>query len=401
MSIPSIISYFTGYLTVTVSGKFCERFIQVCATNNILLWDIVRISKNSIRCKISVPAFYKLPKITYNTAVTVHINVKHGFPFFLKKYKNRKIALFGVFIFIFAVIIANQFVWGIEVRGNYNIPAEKIVSVLNDAGLKIGMPKAKVDPHQLKKDALLSIPELSWLWVDKKGSKIVVDVREKIETPQMLLPNEYYNVVASKDALIETMTVKDGVPVVAEGDTVLAGTVLVTGKIPVPVKQLTRYVRATAQVHARVWYEKKEIFSTISTTRHETGKDKNYYTLNFFGNKVRIFHKDNIPFENYDLEEKNFSFLGISLNKKTYREILLEEELLAEASVVNFGAKQLIRQIEEEVSPDSTQVSCDISHAIINDTTVEVCVRAEYLEDIAVSVKGEIAPDIENQDLNS
>ena len=400
MFIPSLISYFKGYLTITVSSKFCERFIQVCAINNILLWDIVRISKNSIRCKISVKAFLNLRKIARNTGVLVHINIRHGFPFFIKRYKKRKIALFGVLILIVAVIVSNQFVWGIEVRGNYNIPQEKIISVLNDSGLKIGTLKSKIDQQELKKDSLLAIPELAWLWVDKKGSKIVVDVREKIASPDIPTPDDYYNIVASKDALIVEMTVKDGVPVVSTGETVLADTVLVTGKIPVPAKQLTRYVRASANIKARVWYEEREIFSTISTTRHETGKTKVHYTLIFLGNEIRFFHNDKIPFKNYDLEEKKHSFWGISLNKKLYKEIELKEEFLTEESVKDFGANHILQRIEEQVAPDSKQLSCDISHQKINDTTVEVIVRAEYLENIAKEIKCEIEKTEENQDLN-
>lgn len=398
--VPTFISYFTGYLTITVSGRFCERFINVCTNHNILLWDIKKISANSIRCKISVSGFRKLPEIAYNTGVSVHINIKHGFPFFLNRYRNRKIALFSIFIFLICVIIANQFVWGIEVRGNYKIPAERIISVLNDAGLTVGSKKSEINQQELKKESLLAIPELSWLWVDKKGSKVIVDVREKIETPEILSPNEYYNIVAKKDAIIKEMTVKDGVPVVENGDTVLAGTVLVTGKIPVPSKQFTRYVRASACVHARVWYEKKELFSKISTTRHETGKHATQYTLDFFGAKIKLFHNDSAPFKEYDVSEKKYSFLGISVIKKSYDEIILEKELLTEESVANYGAQQLLKQIEEEVSPDSQQISFEFSHREVNDSTVEVTVKAEYLEDIAEAVKGEILNDSETEDLN-
>ena len=399
MNIPSIVAYFKGYLTITVSGKFCERFIQVCALNNILLWDIVRVNRESIRCKISVRGFLKLKKIARNTNVLVHINIKHGFPFFLKKYQKRKIALFSILIMVALLIGLNQFVWGIEVRGNYVIPEERIVSVLNESGLKIGTPKFKIDQQQLKRDSLLKIPELAWLWVDKKGSKIIVDVREDIETPDVLSPDDYYNIVASKDAIITEMTVKEGVPVVEPGDTVLAGTVLVTGKIPVPSKQLTRYVKAVANIKARVFYEEKELFSTISTTRHETGKTKTHYTLDFFGNKLRLFHSDKVPFEVFDIEEKNYSLFGITLNKKLYKEIELRKELLTEDTVKNFGANQIISKIEETTAPDSTRVSCEITHQKINDTTIEVLVRAEYLENIAKEEKCEIKED-EIIDLN-
>lgn len=298
------------------------------------------------------------------------------------------------------LIVLNQFVWGIEIRGNHTIPEERIISVLNESGLKIGTPKFKIDQQQLKRDSLLKIPELAWLWVDKKGSKIIIDVRENIETPDVLSPDDYYNIIASKDAIITEMTVKEGVPVVESGDTVLAGTVLVTGKIPVPVKQLTRYVKAVANIKARVFYEEKGLFSTISTTRHETKRTKTHYTLDFFGNKLRLFHRDQAPFEVFDIDEKNYSLFGITLNKKLYKEIELKKELLTEDTVKNFGANQIICQIEERVAPDSKRVSCEIFHQKINDTTIEVLVKAEYLENIAQEEKCEIKEDEEIKDLN-
>ena len=100
------------------------------------------------------------------------------------------------------------------------------------------------------------------------------------------------------------------------------------------------------------------------------------------------------------MSEKKYSFLGISVIKKSYDEIILEKELLTEESVANYGAQQLLKQIEEEVSPDSQQISFEFSHTQINDSTVEVTVKAEYLEDIAEAVKGEILNDSETEDLN-
>ncbi len=398
MSVITLISYFKGYLTITVTGKFCERFINVCTTKDILLWDITRISDTSIRCKISVPAFKKITEIAYNTGVSIHINIKHGFPFFLARYKKRKLALMGVFLFIFFVILANQFVWDIEVIGNYKIPEKKIISVLNESGLKIGMLKSKINQKELKKDALLAIPELSWLWVDKRGSKIIVDVREKIETPEILNPDDYFNVVAAKDGIIQTMVVRGGIPVLGEGDTVLKDMVIVTGKIPSSVREDIRYVRASAEIYARVWYEKKRLFSNISTTRSESGKSKNFYSLTFFGKNINIFHKDSPPYEFYDTEEKKYSLFGIGLIKKEYTEIILNQEIMTENTVADFGTTQLKKEIKEEVMPNSTLISLESTHTVLNDSTIEVCVKAEYLEDIALQIKGELPENM--KDLN-
>lgn len=385
MGISFIVSYFRGYLTITITGRFCERFINICTTHKILLWDIQRISPSSIRCKIAVSDFRKLIPLVRKAGVHVHINIKHGFPFFLKKYQKRKIALWGAFIFLVAVIVFNQFVWDIEVTGNYKVSEDKIISVLNESGLKIGMPIARIDQQKLKTDALIKIPELAWLWVDKRGSVAIVDVREKIEVPKMYSPDDYTNIIAAKDALIESMTVRAGVPVVEEGDTVLAGTVLVTGKIPVPAKQYDRYVRADAKVYARVWYEQTKTFPLISTQRHETGKRKNQFTLNFFGKSLPIFHKNVVPYKEFDVDEVNYSLFGIGFAKKTYTEIELKEEYLTEESVVNFGISQMKKELEEQVTADSELKNFEFSHKKLNDAEIEIYVKAEYLEDIAVA----------------
>jgi len=387
LSVPAFVSYFRGYLTITVTGRFCERFLNRCTSKGILLWDINKISEHAIRCKIPVSAFKELPPIVRGTGICVHINIKHGFPFFLQRYKKRKIALLGIFIFLTVVTVFNQFVWDIEITGNHKVTEEEIISVLNESGLKIGMPISNIDQQELKKDALLSIPELAWLWVDKRGSRVIVDVREKIEVPEMFFADDYTNIIAAKDAIIESMTVRAGVPVVNVGDTVLAGTVLVTGKIPMPARQIDSYTRADAQVFARVWYEKREIFSKISTTKHETGRRKNQYTLEFFGKKIPVFHDGKAPFDEFDVSDTHYSFWGIGFSKKTYEEISLSEEILTEESVVDFATAQLMQQLEEEVEADSILKNRDISYNALNDTTIEVCVKAEYLEDIAVAEK--------------
>lgn len=385
MNIPAFILYFQGYLTITVTGRYCERFINACTTQNILLWDIKKVSPFSIRCRLSVPSFRKLPPVVHKTGVSVHINIKHGFPFFLKRYKKRKLALCGIFIFLSVVTVLNQFVWKIEVTGNYKVPKDKIISVLNESGLKIGMPISKIDQQLLKTEALIKIPELAWLWVEKRGSVAIVDVREKIEVPKMYPPDDYTNIIAAKDALIERMTVLSGVPVVEEGDTVLAGTVLVTGKIPVPSKQFDRYVRADAKIYARVWYEQSKVFSLVSTERHETGRHKSQYTINFFGNEIPLFHKGVAPYKEFDVAISDYSLFGIGFTKKTYTEIELKEELMTEESVVNFGIVQMKKELEEVVSADSILKNFEYSYEKLNDAELKIRIKAEYLEDIAVA----------------
>lgn len=405
----TILSYLKGYLTITVSGTFTERFLNVCTAKNILLWDITKISDRAIRCKISVRAFRRLPPIAYNTNVRIKINAKHGFPFFLQKYRRRKLVLSGVLIFILVMVIANQFVWDIEVQGNHMVKTADILAALEAEGLVCGIPKAKIDQRLLKNRMMLRLPSLAWLWIDKHGSKIIVEVRERVAPPEIFDPDDYCNITAAKDAVIDSMIVRNGIPVVSTGDTVLAGTVLVTGKIPSSLKPDIRYVNSDAQIYARVWYEKTETFSRLSTVRTETGNKKTRFTLTVFGREIPLFFGEGSPFTNNDETVKKHdlsvfgNYLGITLTSREYKEVTLSEELHTEESTVSQGVQTLKQQIDDETLPDSVLISVSDSFRTVDETSVEVTVKAEYKEDIAIKEKGEIAapPQEEQPDTNS
>ena len=396
MSLPNILFFLRGYVTISVSGHFPERFLNVCTNKNILLWDIVRISEKTLRCRISVKGFKSLIPISYRTGVHVHIIAKHGFPFLLYRYRKRKLLLGGTLLFFMFIICINQFVWAIEIKGNHKVKTADILRVLEEEGVKIGTPLVKIDQLHLKHRALLKLPDLSWLWVDKSGSKLIVDVREGLPVPDIYDADLYCNVKAAKDGIIDSMIVKNGIPVVKEGDTVLKGTVLVTGKIPASLKPEIRYVHADAQIFARVWYEKTQRFSRLTQTRTETGKQKNHYTLTVFGKSIPLFHNAKAPFAEFD-ETTNKTdvsvfgkYLGITFSKTAYREITVTEARLTLESTVSDGVNQLKSQIDQETRINSTPVSFSHNFKELDDATVEVTINAEYLEDIAVKEQGEI-----------
>ena len=82
--------------------------------------------------------------------------------------------------------------------------------------------------------------------------------------------------------------------------------------------------------------------------------------------------------------------MGVTLISQEFKEVTLSEELHTEESIAAQGAQILKNQIDDETLPDSELLSVSDSYRAIDDTTVEVTVKAEYKEDIAVKVKGEI-----------
>ncbi len=398
MLLTKLINYIKGYLVIRVSGRYPERFLNVCAARGILLWDAVRFSDRTLRCKISIRGFRLLPDIAAKTGVRVKILSKQGLPIAMHRYRKRKWFAGGVLAFLLAMIVLNQFVWEIEITGNEKIPSNLILNELEACGLKIGAFRMNIDEKKIKNEMLIKMPELSWLWPDKNGSKIVVNVKEKLSTPEIFDPNDYCNILALKDGVIDSMIVKNGIPSVKLGDTVQKGSILVSGMITSERNIETRFTQAEAEVYARTWYEKTKAFSRIHTRKIETGEVTKKRRLKLFGRELNLFLDEAVPYENYTTETEKHElslfgkYGGITLTTDVYKEIQLEDELQTEASVIEAGIKEVEDLIDEMVLPNSQLVRTEPTYHIIDEDTLEVTVVAEYIENIAQKVKAERPP---------
>lgn len=395
MLLSRFIHYIRGYLVIRISGRYPERFLNVCAARGILVWDIRRLSERTIRLKISIRGFRMLPGIASKTGVRVKILAKCGLPVTLHKYRRRKLLLGGVAGFIFVMLLLNQFVWDIEIVGNEKIPSNVILKNLEECGLYIGQLRLRLNQKEIKNNMLIKMTDLSWIWPEKNGSKIVVNVKEKRPVPEIFDPDDYCSIVAAKDGVIDSMIVRNGMPAVKLGDTVQKNSLLVSGMIESERNVPTRYLQAEAEVYARTWYEKTKAFSRIHTRRDETGNIKKKYRLKLFGLNIPLYRKAEPDFEEYIHEAENHelslfgNYLGVSLSADVYKEVVLSDTLLSQDSVIEDGIRDVEEIIDQMTLPNSELVKSTPTYRIIDDDTVEVTVVAEYLENIAQKIKME------------
>ena len=96
------------------------------------------------------------------------------------------------------------------------------------AGLKVGAAKADIVTADITHHLLSQIPELAWVGIRLEGTRVVLEVAEReIVLQDQNLPGD---VVAAKSGLIEQIIPLVGLPLVKEGDTVVAGQVLISGR---------------------------------------------------------------------------------------------------------------------------------------------------------------------------
>ena len=86
-----ITSYLYGAVRIGIQGENKERFVNLCRSSEIYIWDI-RDARDYSLC-ISAEDFLKLKPIIRKTCVKTKIQEKYGIPFLGHRYRKRKMFL--------------------------------------------------------------------------------------------------------------------------------------------------------------------------------------------------------------------------------------------------------------------------------------------------------------------
>lgn len=158
-----LIYYILGYVNISVEGYFIERFINICISKRILLWNLKRKKSSFLYANIGLKEFKKIKEIAKITKCRVKIEKKKGLPFILHRYKKRKIFFASLIIIVLFIFGISNFVWNIEIIGNNTIPTEEITRGINESGLKLGMLKQKIDTKEIINNLRLQRNDIAWV----------------------------------------------------------------------------------------------------------------------------------------------------------------------------------------------------------------------------------------------
>ena len=301
MYIKICLGYILGYLRINVEGYFIERFINNCLNNGIFLWKIKRKKSTNLVCNISISEFKKIKEILKKNRCKVKILKKKGLPFFINKYKKRKIFLVFLLIIFTIIITLSNFIWNINIEGLEKIDKSELMQVLNENGLYTGKSKIGLDTKEIINQIRLDRDDIAWIGIELKGTNAVVKVVEADSKPEIINEEEYCNIVATKDGVITKIKAQNGTPLVKEGDLVRKGTVLVAGWFEGKYTG-TRYVHANGEVQAKVWYTQTEKVYLKEQKKEETGEVENKYSVKINNFQIN-FNKTLSKFEKYDTIE--------------------------------------------------------------------------------------------------
>ncbi|MGE5599107.1 MAG: sporulation protein YqfD, partial [Bacteroidota bacterium] len=261
-----------GTLVLLVEGNELERFLNLASANGIYLWNVRRLRPDFLTAHVGLRGFRALRPHARRTQTRIMIRRRLGWPFVWRRFTRRPGFVLGFVLAVAALFFLTGFVWRVEISGLRRIPAHILRRDLRRFGLYEGARRGKIDKERIRRQLELSTPDASWIGIEIRGMVAFVRVVERMVPPAQRTGGD---LVASRDGLLTKVVAYRGTPVVAEGETVHAGQLLVSGiEVGLGPDGTLRPQRvpASARVEARVWDEARSLTPLAFWTMVPTGR---------------------------------------------------------------------------------------------------------------------------------
>ena len=357
MFIRILLKYILGYVRITIEGYYIERFINICTNSKILIWNLKRENEVKLYLNIGIKDFYDAIKIAKKLKCKIKINKKRGIPFIIHKYKKRKIFLITLIVITMLIGVSTRFVWNIDI-----ITEEKIDNIeqdIKEVGLKIGVPKDRVNIQEIANKIRIKRDDISWIGIELKGTNAIVKIVKAKKAPEIINENENSNIVAYKEGIITKIIAQNGTALVKVGDEVKENQILIEGKIEGKYTG-TRFVHSLGEVEALVKYSRTEKFPLKTIEKVETGNKETKYKIKISNFQIN-FYKTLSKFKIYDTIEY----------------------------AIETGTTKLEKILEDEIGKEKEIINKDVN-IIETEKYIEVNVTYEVIENIGIQEREEI-----------
>lgn len=379
-----LLRFLLGYVRFRASGDFPERFLNLCAGNNIGVWNISRRSGAIEACAFAKD-YKKMRKIRGQTRVRLRILTRHGFPFFKNRYRKRMGFALGFVMFFLILNVMSKFIWTVNIVGAEEVPREKITAALAEIGVAQGSRISGIDAVNARQQLLLEVPELSWAAINIEGTKATIDVKEVRKIPESKASDTPCNLKAVRDGRIVSSQITEGTRMFQVGDAVVAGDLLVSGIIQ-HANGLTSLKHAAGSVIAET---NREICYTAKYEQTEirrTGEVSTRSVLRFFGVDIPLYLGSVHGEYEKATEEWNMKVMGESLPISVITaDFYKTEEVVAILNVDSalILAREQIKELEKEQLKGAEIIS---SAETVEQTEAGVQVTVKYVcrENIAL-----------------
>ncbi len=366
--IRSFIRWLQGYIRLCVAGYSPERFLNMCCFHNLFIWGLEPTEKG-YEMYMSISDFRKLKPLVRKTHTKVTLEGRYGFPFFLARYRKRKLFFAGLFLCAALLWGYSLFIWDIHFEGNERYPDTTLAEFLESEGVAPAMLRSRVDCPGIVKAIRKEYNDIVWVSASIDGSRLKIQVKENEDTfPEKdasVVPDgreeKPVDLIASADGVITEIVTRSGVPQVHVGDTVKKGDILVLGRVEVVNDSQEvvgyQYHRSDADVFADTQMEYTDTLDLTYLKKVYDGKKKYQpfirladWTVSVGSIKNKYEHSERVTEETQVRLGENF-YLPFSYGMKSVKSYSLVERTYTEEEarqLLSLDFKRFCEDLEEK-----------------------------------------------------
>ena len=372
--------FFKSKIKINIKGRKIERFIKRLADNKINIYNMEMINRNEANIVILKSDYLKV----LNIKSIYEFNIVGG----TGMIKIRKTLKLNSLILVFLVIgiivlqILSRMIFSIEVVHTDKSIRNKMLSELENYGLKIHAFKKNYDEVQNIKEQILTNhkDDIEWLEIENIGTKYIVRLEErKIKNNEE--SNEKRHVIASKNAIIKKIEAENGEIVKEINSYVNAGDIIISGNITLN-EQVKNTVSASGHVYGEVWYKVKVDYPLAYSEKHETGNSQKRLVFNFLNKSYELGFK---KYKDKNVSSKTLLkhiFLPISLTYDNQRELIVIDEVYTIEQAIKKAEERAYAEINSKLNDKEKILSSKNLKVDVNDSKIELEVFFTVYEDI-------------------
>ena len=277
-----------GEVRARVESGFPERVLNICAEYGLSFWDLSWDSGVSFTFSLTRRDWKRLRRLSRRLDCDLYALSWRGTPFFLGRLRHR----YGLWITLglctLALFYGSFFIWDFAIEGNEAVSEQEILRALEEVGVEFGTFGYAVNSFELRNTLLLKLPKLSYIAINVRGCRAYVQVRERIEPPQIISKQEPGNTIAKKDALVTAIQPWDGERQVLTGTLVTEGQLLISGVVENDYSG-TRFLRGMGMVYGRTWYTLQCAVPLTALQKTYTGEEITRKSILIGKNRVNLY----------------------------------------------------------------------------------------------------------------
>ena len=376
MFLLKIFYFLKGYVIIETEGGNFARFINICTARGIRLWNVTYG-----RASVWRSDFKKLRPAAKKAGVRIKIVKKCSF-------YHRYIRCGGWFAFVCAALfmlllyISSQYVWDISIEGCGEDTAQQVYEQAERIGLRVGVRKSRLpDGNTMHDEILYNVDGINWVWVYLEGTHARIAVSEDIPAPVIEDNTSPCNISARCDGILSFVSAKGGRAVLAKGDRVKAGDIIISGIMPGGEKAAPYETVAEGEVFAQTVHIKSCSYPLYKTYTRDTGAELTRYSLRLFELELPLRSTKKLDFEEYRTQIKT---PPVGICSYRYIETETVREPISIDTAVYEARELLYEQIAAELTPGSSRTDERVLSEKVSEDSIHVTLTMSFIENIGV-----------------